>query len=128
MPGHIATVVQWGPSNTWKACTKVCISHIMWLVQPSFELIVLSPTVFLRCALLGKHDCAMWPLQGFVYGCLDTHTDTHTHTHTHTHMSITLWGCPILTTYCILRGQIKGFNRSVTTILFEVGSYRTVVG
>ena len=31
-------------------------------------------------------------------------------------------------TYCILRGQIKGFNRSITTILFEVGSYRTVVG
>ena len=30
--------------------------------------------------------------------------------------------------YCILRGQIKGFNRSITTILFEVGSYRTVVG
>ena len=31
-------------------------------------------------------------------------------------------------TYCILRGRIKGFNRSITTILFEVGSYRTVVG
>ena len=30
--------------------------------------------------------------------------------------------------YCILRGQIKGFNSSITTILFEVGSYRTVVG
>ena len=30
--------------------------------------------------------------------------------------------------YCILRGWIKGFNRSITTILFEVGSYRTVVG
>ena len=30
--------------------------------------------------------------------------------------------------YCILHGQIKGFNSSVTTILFEVGSYRTVVG
>ena len=30
--------------------------------------------------------------------------------------------------YCILRGRIKGFNRSITTILFEVGSYRTVVG
>ena len=30
--------------------------------------------------------------------------------------------------YCILRGQIEGFNRSITTILFEVGSYRTVVG
>ena len=29
--------------------------------------------------------------------------------------------------YCILRGQIKGFNRSITTILFD-GSYRTVVG
>ena len=24
--------------------------------------------------------------------------------------------------------QYKGFNRSITTILFEVGSYRTVVG
>ena len=30
--------------------------------------------------------------------------------------------------YCILRGQIKGFNGSITSILFEVGSYRTVVG
>ena len=30
--------------------------------------------------------------------------------------------------YCILRGRIKGFNRSITTILFEVGSYRTVAG
>ena len=30
--------------------------------------------------------------------------------------------------YCILRGQIKGFKCSITTILFEVGSYRTVVG
>ena len=30
--------------------------------------------------------------------------------------------------YCILRGRIKEFNSSITTILFEVGSYRTVVG
>ena len=30
--------------------------------------------------------------------------------------------------YCILRGQIKGLNRSVTTILFKVGSYRTLIG
>ena len=30
--------------------------------------------------------------------------------------------------YCILRGRVKGFNRSITTILFEVGRYRTVVG
>ena len=30
--------------------------------------------------------------------------------------------------YCILRGQIKGFNRSITTIMCEDGSYRTVVG
>ena len=30
--------------------------------------------------------------------------------------------------YCILRGQIKGFNSSITTMLFEVGSYRNVVG
>ena len=34
----------------------------------------------------------------------------------------------INTIYCILRGRIKGFNRSISTILFEVGSYRTVVG
>ena len=34
----------------------------------------------------------------------------------------------IIPIYCILRGRIKGFNRSITTILFEVGSYRTVVG
>ena len=37
-------------------------------------------------------------------------------------------GITIAYIYCILRGQIKGFNRSITTILFEVGSYRTVVG
>ena len=30
--------------------------------------------------------------------------------------------------YCILCGRIKGFNSSIATILFEVGSYRTVVG
>ena len=30
--------------------------------------------------------------------------------------------------YCILRGRIKGFNRSITTIMCEDGSYRTVVG
>ena len=30
--------------------------------------------------------------------------------------------------YCILRGRIKEFNRSITTILCQVGSYRTVVG
>ena len=35
---------------------------------------------------------------------------------------------PLLKIYCILHGQIKGFNSSITTILFEVGSYRTVVG
>ena len=32
------------------------------------------------------------------------------------------------TYYCILRGRIKGLNSSITTILFEVGGYRTVVG
>ena len=30
--------------------------------------------------------------------------------------------------YCILRGRIKGFNSSITTILFEVDSYRIVDG
>ena len=30
--------------------------------------------------------------------------------------------------YCILCGRIKGFNRSITTIMCEDGSYRTVVG
>ena len=30
--------------------------------------------------------------------------------------------------YCILYEQIKGFNGSIIIILFEVGSYRTVVG
>ena len=35
---------------------------------------------------------------------------------------------PLGTVYCILRGRIKGFNSSITTILFEVDSYRTVVG
>ena len=30
--------------------------------------------------------------------------------------------------YCNLCGRIKGFNRSITSILCQVGSYRTVVG
>ena len=30
--------------------------------------------------------------------------------------------------YCILCGQIKGFNSSITTVMCEVGSYSTVVG
>ena len=30
--------------------------------------------------------------------------------------------------YCILCGRIKGFNSSITTIMCQVGSYRTVVG
>ena len=30
--------------------------------------------------------------------------------------------------YCILRGRIKGFNSSITTIMCQGGSYRTVVG
>ena len=30
--------------------------------------------------------------------------------------------------YCILRGWIKGFNSSITTIMCQGGSYRTVVG
>ena len=34
----------------------------------------------------------------------------------------------IMLIYCILCGRIKRFNRSITTILFEVGSYRIVVG
>ena len=69
---HIAPIVQWGPSNTWKVDTKQCISHIMWHVQPSFELIVLFPNSILRCALLGKHDCVTQPLQAFVntYVCV----------------------------------------------------------
>ena len=44
-----------------------------------------------------------------------------------------VWRQPVPTAqniyiYCILRGQIKGFNSSITTIMFEVGSYGTVVG
>ena len=34
----------------------------------------------------------------------------------------------MLHSYCILRGWIKGFNHSITTIMCEDGSYRTVVG
>ena len=30
--------------------------------------------------------------------------------------------------YCILLGRIKGFDRSIATILFKVGSNRTVFG
>ena len=30
--------------------------------------------------------------------------------------------------YCILRGQIKGLNCSITIILFEVGGFRIVIG
>ena len=36
--------------------------------------------------------------------------------------------CVIIKRYCILRGRIKGFNRSITTIMCKDGSYRTVVG
>ena len=36
--------------------------------------------------------------------------------------------CHRMIDYCILHGRIKGFNCSITTILFEVGSDRTVVG
>ena len=32
-----------------------------------------------------------------------------------------------LYTYCILRWWIKGFNSSITAIMCQVGSYRTVV-
>ena len=31
-------------------------------------------------------------------------------------------------TYCILCGRIKGYNSSITTIMCQGGSYRTVVG
>ena len=34
---------------------------------------------------------------------------------------------PVSLICCIFGGRIKGFNSSITTILFEVGSYRTVV-
>ena len=30
--------------------------------------------------------------------------------------------------YCVLRGRIKGYNSSITTIMCQGGSYRTVVG
>ena len=46
--------------------------------------------------------------------------------HMHCMKLISIMICNII--YCILRGWIKGFNHSITTILFEVGSYRTVVG
>ena len=36
--------------------------------------------------------------------------------------------CTLRGIYCILRGWIKGFNSSITTIMCQVGSYRTVVG
>ena len=49
-----------------------------------FELIVLSPAVFLRCALLGKHECVM--CGHCMVLCMDAWGHTHTHTHTHTHM------------------------------------------
>ena len=34
----------------------------------------------------------------------------------------------LIANYCILRGWIKGFYRSITTIMCEDGSYRTAVG
>ena len=43
-------------------------------------------------------------------------------------IAIKMFPLIIIANYCILRGRIKGFNRSITTILFEVGSYITVVG
>ena len=30
--------------------------------------------------------------------------------------------------YCILRGRVKGYNNSITTIICQGGSYRTMVG
>ena len=50
--------------------------------------------------------------------CLCYNLYIHTRIHTHTHIYI----------YCTLRGQIKGFNSSITTIMYEVGNYRSVVG
>ena len=49
-------------------------------------------------------------------------------THLINHLSTVLIDTLYIATYCILCRQIKGFNSSITTILFEVGSYRTVVG
>ena len=34
----------------------------------------------------------------------------------------------VTNTYCILRGWIKGPNSSITAIMCQVGSYRTMVG
>ena len=37
-------------------------------------------------------------------------------------------GSALSNTYCTLRGRIKGYYRSITTIMCQLGSYRTVVG
>ena len=81
----------------WPSCTlgtwqclgdKLCNSHIMvvvsrvlllstWHVQPSFKLIVQSPTVhvFLRCAcLVVLHSrCRLLFIYGYVYICMCLH-------------------------------------------------------
>ena len=41
---------------------------------------------------------------------------------------ISMSACDITGFYCILRGRIKGFNSSITTIMCQGGNYRTVVG
>ena len=61
---------QWGPGNTWKVGTKLYTSHIMWHVQPSFELIVLSPAGVLY--RVNKVVLRTWPLQTFVYAYMCT--------------------------------------------------------
>ena len=54
----------------------------------------------------------------------DTHETRKRHASTH-YLVAELYR---MNTYCILRGQIKGFNSSITAIMCQVGSYRTVVG
>ena len=49
-------------------------------------------------------------------GCIPDHLVKHPAIH------------PVRSNYCILRGRIKEFNSSITAIMCQVGSYRTVVG
>ena len=49
---------------------------------------------------------------------------THTNRYIYTHVANNYFNH----FYCILHGWIKGYNSSITTIMCQGGSYRTVVG
>ena len=61
-------------------------------------------------------------MHGFIMVCININKHKYKYVNINKYIYIYIY------IYCILRGRIKGFNHSITTILFEVGSYRTVFG